>query len=392
MQAAAHRSSGRAAPQRTRVIDALRRFAPEFYAQQCVEYGVRRKLDLVLRCRTPALGGHRYTCERCGSSTELYNSCRSRYCSQCQGPRRRDWLEATQKLVLPVPHFQVVFTLPRELRPLARAFPRIVYGLLFETAQYVLQTLATQRMDAKMAILAVLHTWDRELRLHPHVHCVVSAGGLRDDGTWVATHPTFLFPHRVMQKMYTGAFLARLREVLGPRLDKEQNALLHQLRRHLYRKRWVVWVGAPDGQDTDRLLKYLARYVYQNAISDHRLVNVGADAVTIRTRKAATAAIHGPEFVRRFALHFLPKRFRRVRHYGLWASSNRARLAAARAVVATKHVRQEEDQDEHEGEANECQADTEPQPRRRCARCGETLVVQSIPSDWWLDPCARGPP
>jgi hypothetical protein len=228
----------------------------------------------------------------------------------------------------------------------------------------------------------VLHTWDRELRFHPHVHAVVSAGGLRDDGAWVATHPTFLFPHRVMQQMYRGRFLARLRDVLGPRLDKQQNRQLHQLRKRAYRKRWVVWTGAPGDNSTDNLLKYLARYVYQNAISDHRVLAVGKRTVTIRTRGSHTAVVDGPEFVRRFTLHFLPKRFRRVRHYGLLASGNRRRLEAARAAIepdAAELPHDEPDQDPI----------TE---APRCAQCGTTLIRTAVPADSLFDPCARGPP
>ena len=130
MSPAAHSSCGRAVVRPARVIDALRSFARSFYEQRLVDYEVRKALNTVLCCRSPAMRGHRYTCETCGSSTVLYDSCRSRYCPQCQGKRRREWLSRTQELMLPVPHFQVVFTLPAELRPLARAYPRVVYGLL----------------------------------------------------------------------------------------------------------------------------------------------------------------------------------------------------------------------------------------------------------------------
>lgn len=398
MPVAAHSSCGRADPQSPRVIDALRAFAPQLYAQQRVDFGTRIALDQILRCRTPALKGHRYTCEDCGSSTVLHDSCGSRYCPQCQGRRRREWLERTQALMLPTPHFQVVFTLPAELRPLARADPRTIYALLFDAASHVLQTLARQHMGARLSILAVLHTWDRQLRLHPHVHCVVSAGGLCDDGTWTDTRPGFLFPHRVMQKMFQGRFLSRLDKALKPRLSDRYRRALKRLRKRLFRKRWVVHVEAPDERATGFLLKYLARYVYQTAISNSRIVAIGDDRVTLRTRGKATATIPGLEFVRRFTLHFLPYRFRKIRPYGLLAPSNRPRLTQAKALLPAQPPASASV--ERQQEANDAQ-DVEEGGERdvlRCPECGGRIGLTPLPADPEWDPCtpwapqARGPP
>ena len=152
-----------------RVIDALRRFLPAFLKQQAPSPMVRSTLELLVRCRTPALGGHRYDCDHCGYTAVLHNSCGNRHCPQCQGARRHRWAEAQQELLLSVPHFQVVFTLPAELRPIARTFQREVYDTLFQAAQETLQKLARTHWDATIGILAVLHTWARDLSFHPHI-------------------------------------------------------------------------------------------------------------------------------------------------------------------------------------------------------------------------------
>ena len=316
----------------------------------------------------------------------LHNSCGSRYCPQCQGGRRLKWLERTRELMLPVHHFQVVFTLPSELRPLAAAIPYVVYSLLFEASSYVLQTLARQRMDARLAILTILHTWDRQLRLHPHVHCVVSAGGLRDDGTWIDTRRDFLFHHPVMQKMFQGYFIKRLQEALDkePELAGRHRGKLKRLRKELYRKRWVVFVEAPEEREPQILLKYLASYVYQTAISDHRLLAIKNDKVTLRTRGKATVTMPGAELVRRFTHHFLPYRFRKVRHYGLLAPSNRSRLATARELLPAPDPPPEPEPPDSE------QQEESPDDERlllRCPFCGGPIVATALPADPAWDPC-----
>ncbi len=178
MSAPAPCGRGAGDPGKSHAIDLLRRFLPAFLCQQTPSPSGRSTLELLVRCRTPALGGHRYDCEHCDYTAVLHNSCGNRYCPQCQGPRRHRWAEAQQELLLPVPHFQVVFTLPAELRPIARAFPTQVYDALFQAAQETLQKLARTHWDAELGILAVLHTWARDLSFPPHVHCVVSGGGL----------------------------------------------------------------------------------------------------------------------------------------------------------------------------------------------------------------------
>jgi hypothetical protein len=228
-----------------------------------------------------------------------------------------------------------VFTLPDELRDVAARNPVFVYNLLFDAASSVLRTLAAQRMHASLAMLATLHTWTRELAYHPHVHFIVSAGGLRDDNqAWVPTRPDFLFPIRVMQALFRGRVLARLHQAFREgKLDLDGRGFASS-RKRLQARRWVVHVDAPEGRRPESIVRYLARYVYGIAISDHRLVCARDGTVTFKTRADDTLTLSGIEFVRRYALHVVPSGLRRLRSYGLLAPSNiRTRLEIARRLL-----------------------------------------------------------
>jgi hypothetical protein len=316
---------------------------------------------------------------------ELYNACGDRHCPQCQGGRRVRWAESQQALLLPVAHFQVVFTLPEELRAIARQFPRVVYDTLFGAAAETLRKLAATHLQATPSILAVLHTWSRELNYHPHVHCVVSAGGLTEDDAWVSADLHRLFEHRALQRLFRGLFLVKLNR-LGLPLDRVQRGALPQARRRAAMRDWVVWTEAPNERDPRHLVKYLARYVYQTAISDHRIVGMDASTVTFRTRGPSTVTLPGVEFARRYGLHVLPRGFRRVRHYGLLAAGARRRLALARDIL--EHVQPLPEKRE-----------APPSPaaplfdRCHCPVCGERMYVLPIDRDPAFDPTlARGPP
>lgn len=379
---------GRATRAGPRVIDALRRFAPDFAGTHSMIPEVYRTLRQVLRCRTSAMGGHRFRCG-CGFELNLYNSCRNRHCPQCGGARRRQWLERQLELLPQVGLFHTVFTLPGALRTIARQHPRIVYDCLFDAAQHTLQTLARDRWDARIGIIAVLHTWKRNMLFHPHVHCLIPAGGLTEDGQWVH-HADFLFPHRVMQNLFRGRLLETLHHRLRPHLDPQALRAFRRIRRRTYAKPVVIFVDPPNGRDASHLVAYLAHYVQQIAISDRRIVDIGANTVTIATRGSATCTMPGVEFFRRFALHILPRRYHRIRHFGLLASGARKRLAKAHAALGSQPPQP---------------APTSPAmpliPASQnpdtltfgppCPRCGRPTIITLI-DPRWTDPFARGPP
>ena len=323
----------------TTVNDALRAFISDFRRARSPSAHVDRVLDWLCACQTPALGGRLAKCA-CGWSRPVYNACGDRHCPQCRGKARAEWLAARQDQLLPVPHFQVVFTLPGVLRGVARWNPKVVYDALFRGAAETLQQLAGQRLDAQLGVLAVLHTWASDLSYHPHVHCLVTAGGLRQDPeAWVVTRPDYLFPTRVMAPLFRGKVLATLRAardagtlVVPDDLDLE-GAL-----KAAYRYAWVRHVEPPSGRPAEQAAKYLARYVMGVAIGDARMVSITATHVTYRT-KGDERRVTGAEFVRRFAMHILPKGLRKVRYFGLYAPSNaHRRLAQARRLLGVPPI------------------------------------------------------
>ena len=301
----------------------------------------RAVVDRILACRTARLGGHVDACDECGYQQISYNSCRNRHCPKCQGSAQAGWLEARQADVLPVPYAHVVFTLPQTLAPLALQNPKVVYDLLLRTVARTLQEIASnpRHLGARLGFFAILHTWGQTLVHHPHVHCVVPAGGLAEDGcTWKPCRPGFFLPVRVLSRLFRGKFLAGLTQAFrNGRLDLHGrlvpyrhpaafNRLLHQARG----TEWVVYVKPPfDGPQ--HVLEYLARYTHRVAISNHRLQHIDDRAVTFRykdyrSRRPRSQTLPLGEFCRRFLLHVLPKGFVRIRYYGFLANGTRAQL------------------------------------------------------------------
>lgn len=294
----------------------------------------RRVLERIQVCRTAALGGHLYVCDTCRAEVPLYNSCRNRHCPECQALDQAKWIADREERVLPVGHHHVVFTLPSELRPLALRHRRLIYGLLFLAARQTLELLAREVLGASLGVMAVLHTWTRELLFHPHVHCVVTAGGLSLDGTRWIERTRFLFPVARMKAVFRGRVLAGL-----ARLREERRLIVHdadwkRLLRALPKKRqWVVYTEAPFGRST-HVLRYLGRYTHRVAISDARLVSIDDRGVTFRTRGDEQTTLSPEEFLRRFLLHVLPAGFHKVRHFGLYGSQAvNGRLARARLLL-----------------------------------------------------------
>jgi hypothetical protein len=321
----------------------VRRHAAAYQASHPVSLLQQQVLRALASCRTAALGGHLEQCERCGHRRAVYHSCRNRHCPQCQGLAQEDWLEARRADLLPIAYFHVVFTLPQELRRLALAKPRIVYGLLFTAASQTLQTFARdpKHLGGEIGITAILHTWSQTLALHPHLHCVVTGGALASDGSrWIPTrHPGFLFPVRAVASVLRGKLLDGLTQAfqrgeLGPR--DSWPARRRALRRH----DWVVYVKPPFA-GPESVLRYLGRYTHRIALSNRRILRADERRVAFRYRdyadgnrpKILELPVHA--FIRRFLLHVLPKGFVRIRHYGLLANrSRRQRIASCRALLA----------------------------------------------------------
>ncbi|HMD10493.1 MAG TPA: IS91 family transposase [Candidatus Acidoferrum sp.] len=297
-------------------------------------------LRAIRRCRTAALGGHLDECTRCGHRAISYNSCRNRHCPKCQTGARDRWLEARRQELLPTCYVHVVFTLPGELAPFALQNQKIVYDLLFRASAETLLEVARdpRHLGAEIGFFSVLHTWNQKLGLHPHVHCVVPAGGLSVDHTqWIKTRYAFFLPIKVLSRIFRGKFVAALRRAFrdgqlgfhGNLVPLAQAKTFSSWLRLLFRKDWVVYSKPPFG-GPQHVLHYLGRYTHRVAISNHRLVSLDDQKITFRWRDSAhnnkqklmTLALD--EFLRRFLLHMLPNGFVRIRHFGLLANRRRA--------------------------------------------------------------------
>lgn len=286
----------------------------------------------VVSCRTPLLGGHLQVCDHCGREKPFYNSCRNRHCPKCQSLDQTRWVEAQQQQLLPVPYFHLVFTVPTELHPLFLADRRRSYALLFKAAIGALHAVCQRRLGATPGTIAVLHTWSQTLLFHPHLHCIVTGGGLDTARNhWIAARPGFLVPVRALSKVFRGKLLdlldRSLRQesaVVGPHLGQ-------RLLRQAAAKPWVVYSKAPMAGPA-QVLTYLGRYTHRIAIGNERLLALENGHVTFRYRDrrhgnlSRLLTLPAPDFVRRFLLHVLPHGFVRVRHFGIQANVCRARL------------------------------------------------------------------
>jgi hypothetical protein len=345
-------------------------------------------MSAIETCRTSALGGHVERCEDCAHERVAYNSCRNRHCPKCQAAAARQWLEDREAELLPVPYYHVVFTLPATIGAIAFHNKAIVYDLLFRTAAETLTTIAAdpKHLGARIGLTAVLHTWGSALTHHPHVHVIVPGGGLSPDGArWIACKPGFFLPVRVLSRLFRRLFLEGLAALhaadrlaflgdLAPLAEKRAfDAKLASLRC----SDWFVYAKRPFA-GPQAVLAYLARYTHRVAISNSRLIRLDENGVTFKWKdyriegrdRLKTMTLDAAEFIRRFLLHVLPSGFHRIRHYGLFAGTVRARnIERARQALAAS---------ERAPQRSRAQADSEAEdvlPARRCPCCGGRMII-----------------
>jgi hypothetical protein len=359
----------------------------------------RRALDDLTACRTAALGGHILGCLECGHQEISYNSCGNRHCPKCQGTDAARWLETQAADLLDTPYFHVVFTLPGALGPVALANPRVVYGLLMRAAAKTLLEVAAnpKHLGAEVGVLAVLHTWGQNLALHPHVHCVVTGGGLApDESRWIAGRDDFFLPVRILRRVFRGKFLSGLRAAFkrgklrfpGDLVPLERSDQFNALLSKLVRTEWFVYAKPPWNGAATVVLKYLARYTHKAAISNHRLVDLADGRVSFQWKDYAHGGRQGimtldsVEFVRRFLMHVLPSGFVRVRHYGLLANRHRQeKLARCRELIGKAMTPQAETAPSKPDPVTPPVPETTVTPTRVCPRCGANrmVVIAEIP-------------
>jgi hypothetical protein len=314
-------------------------------------------MSAIKSCRTAALGGHVARCENaaCGYTTIVYNSCRNRHCPKCQGAAAREWMQAREAELLPVPYFHIVFTLPAAIADIAYQNKAVIYNLLFKASAETMLTIAADpgHLGARIGFTSVLHTWGSAMTHHPHVHMIVPGGGLSTDGSsWVAAKPRFFLPVRVLSKLFRRLMLEKLvaahaagrLQFFGTHAKLADAKLFAAFLDPPRKQRWFVYAKRPFA-GPKAVLAYLSRYTHRIAISNSRLVKANAASVTFRVKnyrlkgpaRYTTMTLATSEFIRRFLIHVLPQGFHRIRHYGLFAGAAKAEhIAGARKLLGTQ--------------------------------------------------------
>ena len=314
------------------VAEVFRRFAPGYLSTHGAAMlpSHHRAIADLMACRTAALGGHLWRCDSCAGEVFAYHSCKNRSCPKCHTQQTEAWLARRRAEMLPVPYFHVTVTVPEELRETLRANQRDGYAALMKAAAEAIIELARDRrfVGGTVGVLAVLHTWTQQLVFHPHVHCLITGGGISaDHRDWHPARKRFLFPTKALAKLVRGKIRAAL-------VSKRPDLAVPDT---AWRKPWVVHC-TPWGNGEQAVLEYLARYVFRVAISNARLVAFDDNTVTLRYKPRRSdgwrlCRLAGHEFMRRFLQHVLPSGFHKVRYFGLWHPSKRALAARARLLL-----------------------------------------------------------
>ena len=401
MACAASPAPGTAGTGRPRLTvgDIFRAYGEAYRKSHALSAPQRKAMRAIETCRTPVLGGRVDVCERCGATQVVYHSCRNRHCPTCQSLQQARWIEGRMRRLLPTNYFHVVFTVPDNLlNGIILRNRELFFRLLFAAGSQTLLELGAdpKRLGAQLGITIVLHTWTRDLRVHAHLHCIVTGGGLQaDDERWLSTPQDYLFPVKVLSKLFRGKLLASLDAAYQagklsldgacePLRDPKSFA---RLRDQLYKTAWIAYAKAPFA-GPEQVVRYLGRYTHRVGISNQRLLDLTDEGVVFRTKGDAATCLPPDQFIGRFLQHVLPPGFVKIRHYGLHAPANATtRLETARRVIEAQRP-----------EVSSAAADTpaptpaadRPQPPQvedwrallcrltgidptRCKRCGGTL-------------------
>ena len=321
----------------------------EKYYKEHEVIGYKKKVIKAIKdCKTEEMGAHKYVCDECGYEEIAYNSCRNRHCPNCQAGKKLKWIEARKEEVLNIKYYHIVFTIPQELYSIALQKQSKIYKILFKASAETLQELGIDEkyLGGEIGFFSILHTWGQNLMYHPHVHIVVTGGGLTKIGKWIEKEEDFFIPVKVMSRKFRGKFLNYLREerieFYGNMKDLENPANYNNLIQKMYEKEWVVYCKEPF-KDANCVIQYLGRYTHRVAISNERIVEVTEDRVTFKWRdykdnnkmKEMTVSIE--EFIRRYLLHILPPNFMKIRYYGILGNRNKKKkLLKCKILTRTK--------------------------------------------------------
>lgn len=326
------------------VAQIINRFGRQ-YIEQCQPNSFAvRTLDALLKCRTSALGGHKDVCDCCNKERISYNSCGNRHCPKCQSNKQVLWAEDRISDAMDVKYFHVVFTVPEALNPICLLDSKCFYSAMFECAWSVLQTFGYSHYGVEGGAICVLHTWGQNLSLHPHIHCIVPAAGLTLKGKLkhITKQGKYLYPVRMLSAVFRGKMLEKIKRQL-----KQSNLLpqYQSLLDVLWKKTWVVYCEPPLGS-AQQIVKYLGQYTHRVAISNHRIENIDGSGVSFWYKdykdnsKKKLTKLPGVEFLRRFCLHILPRRFVKIRYYGIVSSKQKDRIKPLQAKKPETRVKE----------------------------------------------------
>jgi hypothetical protein len=311
------------------VADILRKHFKHYQNAYPLWPDQHRIVSALLNCRTASLGGHVDRCNNCGAERIMYHSCRNRHCPKCQHMPRERWLQARKSELLPVTYFHTVFTLPHELNPIILQNKSLMLNLLFKAVSETLIQFGQNQLGGKLGFVAVLHTWDQQLKAHFHLHCLVAGGAVCENSKrWIPCKDTYLFNQEALSLVFRGKFIHALTRAIRRGKLNIGHQVYQQLKQHLYKHKWVVSVREPITQ-AQHVLEYLARYTHRVAIANSRLTALehGRERFRSKDRKnkrLQQITISAVEFIRRFLLHSLPQGFVRIRHYGFLANRDRS--------------------------------------------------------------------
>lgn len=300
-----------------------------------------KTMNAILNCRTAVLGGHKDVCPECGGVQLSYNSCRNRHCPKCQTLSKERWIDARKADLLNVGYFHVVFTVPQELNAVIYSSQKNMYNLMFRCVAETLQELSSDKkyLGAAIGLTAILHTWGQNLCFHPHIHCIVPAGGLNRLSKWVDSKKKFFLPVKALSRKFRGKFLALLK-LQKPDIDQ---TILNAC----YNKEWVVYCKPPF-KNAVCVVEYLGRYTHRVAVSNNRILKLEDGQVSFKWRDYKDSnrwkelCISAEEFIRRFLMHVLPQGFMKIRHYGFLSSRGKqTKLSLCKTLTGTSLVPKE---------------------------------------------------
>ena len=368
------------------IADIFRRYGQDYrerFANSMLPSHLRASADICV-CRTEALGGHLAQCDKCAHLRYSYHSCKNRSCPKCHKSDTDRWLEKRRQELLPVAYFHLVFTLPKELHHLLRTHQRTLYSVLMKAAAFSLIELAAdpRYVGGKIGILCVLHTWTRAMIYHPHIHCLVPAGGLTPDGkSWLPARKNYLVPVRALSVLFRAKFMHMAQKTL-PNETFPKSA---------WKTKWVVYCK-PTAQSTDKVLTYLGRYIHRIAITNNRIISIDHNNITFRYKDSQnhcwkTLSLPALEFLRRFLQHVLPKHFHKVRYYGFLGPKTRYQLTQIRQALLSENPKAHTNKIKNGGPDHTAAAQKSA-PTNLCPICSTgCLVVISL-----LQPRWRAPP